>query len=197
MNNLNELTIRGGNHHNSIEKTFENLTKLNITHFFDKNFDSISKFKFPKLESVSINYSADIPSSFIRQIKSIKSLYYYCGYYFSSSISQLTNLTDLVLIWHFGEDKYSEALQGFDVLSKHKTLQNIKLGIYDNEFIINNDFYNKLASLCDAKPKTKIIIATEDYKSVTEQYINYKKMFDEAKRLHKFNMKLRLYFMIY
>ena len=36
MNNLNELTIRGGNHHNSIEKTFENLTKLNITHFFIK-----------------------------------------------------------------------------------------------------------------------------------------------------------------
>ena len=196
MNNLNELTIRGGDHCNFIEKTFENLTKLNITHFFDKNFDSISKFKSPKLESVSINYSADIPSSFIRQIKNIKSLYYYCGYCFSSSIPQLTNLTDLVLIWHFGKDKYSEALQGFDVLSKHKTLQNIKLGISDDEFLIDNDFYDKLASLCHAKPNTEIIIATEEYKSGTEQYINYKKIFEEAKRLHKLNIKLSLYFMI-
>ena len=101
------------------------------------------------------------------------------------------------MIWYFDEDIYSEAFQCFDILTKHKTLQNIKLGIYDNEFIINNDFYNKLASLCDAKPNTKIIIGTEEDKSGTEQYINYKKMFDEAKRLHKFNMKLRLYFMIY
>lgn len=201
MNNLNELTINGdyvdGNL--KIEKTFKNLEKLTIFSFRNEDYDSISKFKFPKLESVSIKCitNDDVPLSFIHQIQNIKSFSYVeYEYYFPFLISQLIHLTHLFLIWFFDQNTYSQSFEGFDILSKHKTLQNIKLEINDEKMLIDKDFYDKLASLCHTKPKTKIIIVEFNSKSsipATEEYINYKKMFEEAKHLHKLNMELRSY----
>ena len=85
----------------------------------------------------------------------------------------------------------------FDVLSKHQSLQNIKLEFNDPNKLINISFYEKLNSLFHAKPNTRIIIkipkCTSELLSESEadqNFYDYKKLFYDTKHLYKFNMKL-------
>ncbi|WP_207888578.1 hypothetical protein, partial [Pseudomonas sp. 30_B] len=82
-NNLTQLTL---NHYDDykIEKikiTFPNVTKLNIYSFHDEEYDSISEYKFPKLEFAKVIERNDeermmIKEPFVHQIKYIKTLEY-------------------------------------------------------------------------------------------------------------------------
>ena len=80
LNNLTELTLRGGyGEENKIDGSngmvLEYLKKLKIINFI--NYNSMSKMALPKLESVSIKeppLKFGIPASFFNQIKNIKHL---------------------------------------------------------------------------------------------------------------------------
>ena len=66
----------GGYYYPPFEMKFENLKELNIFQFNNRNFNVISKFKFPNLEFVCIeNYKNHVlPMSFYHQIENIKTL---------------------------------------------------------------------------------------------------------------------------
>ena len=188
INNLTELTIAGCRSNTTkVEMIFPNLTKLNINDFTDENFDLISKYKFPKLESVSLKGIPNaIPLSFINQIQNIKSLQYEHGFDWSSLIGWLTNLTEFMLT--ICDVTNSQLFELINSLSKHNSLENINLKIADYEMTIDDIFYDNLSSLYYAKPNTLITI--EIVNKDNEKCIEYKRIFDEAKHLNKLNLKL-------
>lgn len=164
--NLNELTINQivtpihiiVDEQMMMPMTFNNLTKLNIKNLSGFEFNLMSKFKFPKLESVSISKSK-IPTSFIDQIKNIKS--FECSYNdFNSSmifpLSQLTNLTLNKIALNDGQ-KLPKLYQCFDTLSQHKQLKNIIFEITESNMLINKEFIEKLINFGKQNSDTKII----------------------------------------
>lgn len=208
MNNLTELTIYQGLdvNKNMVGMTFANLKKLNIVNFSDSNYDSISNFEFPKLESANIinEFYYKIPTSFIDKMKDIKSLEYYCCDYdlipsMVLSMKQLTNFV-WVGISLSSCSSFSQLYQCFDLLSHHESLENIEFRICDSNITVDLDFFEKLIILCKAKPKTKTVIRIpKPSDSVTNVNINpkvikkindYKKLFDSTSHLHKLNMEL-------
>ena len=202
LDNLTELTLFGGDLDNIIDITFANLTKLNLlTHV---SYNVISKLIFPKLESFTYidNYHL-MPLPFINQIKRIKSLCYY--YTLNPSIIfQLNQLIEFV--WKVNlHDNFTTYVtnsldnqcafwtnfvlfyQCLDALSKHKSLQSIQLKIYDRDLKIDNEFYEKLIKLCQAKTNTKIVIVI--HKENNQNCNGYKVLFYQTKHLHKLNME--------
>ena len=149
--------------------TFVNVTKLNIEGFHDFQFDLISKFKFPKLESVVIQQHDDIPTSFINQIKNIKSLHYNR---ISPEILQLSQLTKIVfktIILCYDDEFFKYLIKIFDILSKHQLLQNIKVEIEDPNMYIDEidvfyHFYEKIISFYKGKPNSGIVIKIYEHK---------------------------------
>ena len=206
MNNLTELTIYQGLdvNKNIVGVTFANLKKLNIVNFSDSNYDSISKFQFPKLEFANIinEFYYNIPTSFIDQIKHIKSLEYDCCDYDSipSMVSSMNQLTNFIWISISLSSSYSLSLiyQCFDLLSHHESLQNIEFRICDSNIIVDTDFFEKLIILCKAKPKTKTVIRipkpSDSVKNMHPKVIkkinDYEKLFYSTIHLHKLNMEL-------
>ena len=205
MDNLTELTIYQGFEIKKIiafRIIFPNLKKLNIINFSDLSFDSISKFEFPILESVIIvnEFYYDIPTSFIHQIKHIKSLKYDC-YDFTLipkivlSMNQLVNFawTEISLSDSYS---FSQIYQCFDLLSRHESVQNIVFDINDSGIKIGMDFFQKFITLCKVKPKTIMEITIRKPTNLSnhpklEKNINhYIKLFYEIKHQHKLNMKL-------
>ena len=169
---------------------FDNLTKLNIKNLSDFEFDLMSKFKFPKLESVSISKSK-IPTSFIDQIKNIKS--FECSYNdFNSSmifpLSQLTNLTLNEIDLTDGQ-KLPKLYQCFDALSQHKQLKNIIFEIAGFNALINKEFIEKLINFSKQNSDTKIMFKIYR-KRKSHVYKEHKKVFEEVKLPHKLNMKM-------
>ena len=191
MLNLTKLTIDGSLRESpKIELEFANLVKLNLNNFDNSNYDSISKFKFPKLKSVSINSSSTfIPSQFIQQIKHINSFKYLVRNDFSLPISRLINLTNLFIIFSVNHVNYTQILLFIHELSI-STLQNIKIQIDDYDMLIKQNFYDGLGKLCNAKPNTKINIIIIHENLLDENFILYKKVFEEAKHLYKLSIKL-------
>lgn len=192
MPNLTQLTIDGSLRESlKIELEFANLVKLNLNNFDNSNYDSILKFKFPKLESVSINPSSTfIPSEFIQRIKYINSFNYLVRNDFSLPIERLINLTNLFIIFSINHvNDYTQILLFIHELSI-STLQNIKIQIDDYDMLIKQDFYYQLGKLCNAKPNTKINIFIIHEDLLDENFIHYKKVFEEAKHLYKLSMKL-------
>lgn len=198
--NLTELTIYNFYNEDSIktEMTFVNVTKLNIQGFHDFQFDLISKFKFPKLESVLIEQHDDIPISFIYQIKNIKSLN--CNR-ISPEILQLRQLTKIVLktiISCYDDEFFKYLIKSFDVLSQHKSLQNIKIEIEDPNMYIDEidifyHFYEKIISFYRAKQNSRIVIKIYQHKIGQNEFKEFKKLFEETKqKLHKVNMELMI-----
>ena len=193
LNNLTELSLYGDHMYwtTLTKMKFANVTKLNVEAFYKIHFISISKFKFPKLESVTI-MNANITRSFINQIKNIKSLE--INELNPSIISELNHLTDLVCkeITLRNDKSFVRLFKFFDNLLHHNLFKNIKFEIYDLKLKIYNESYEKLASLCKAKPNTKIVIKIDKPSSssskATQKFIDYKKLFDETKHLHKFNI---------
>ena len=208
MDNLTKLTIYQNLEfeNKKIEMTFNNLRKLKLINISDANFMFISEFKFPKLESVKIinEFYYDIPKSFIQQIRHIKTLEYECGDYslIPSMVLSIDKLTNFIWRWISlsNEYSYSQLYQCFDLLSQNETLKNIEFWIYDPNMDIDVNFYEKLFNFCKAKPNTKVKIFQYEithkplnlvFESKADTKINnYKKQFDEAKRLHKLNMDL-------
>lgn len=202
INNLNELTIY---HHNNIddvmknEKIFVNLTKLNIDSFDKKDFDLISEFKFPNLESVSIiNYEYEIPQSFIQQIKHIKflnikgNLLTRCLSSVPSIISQIDQLDQLdQFVWNHiklsYDNSFEQLFKCFDILAQHKSLKNFMFDIEDENMKMNKHL-DKLITFCELKLNSKFVIKIPKCKFRLEQKHNeYKKIFGKAK-LH--NLKI-------
>lgn len=99
MNNLTELTISclelDGTINMTNESLFANVAKLTVKHFIDNDYYFMSKFKFPKLETLSIikKNNFDIPTD---QFKHIKSLCLESYSIILELILQLNQLTDLV-----------------------------------------------------------------------------------------------------
>lgn len=197
MNNLTELTLYGFliNDSSPIEMEL-NITKLNVIRAQKVDYDLISQMKFPKLESVSLINDKDtcfVPSSFIHQIKHIKSF----EFHESSIFLRLKRFDELTnLVWkdiQFNPSLFGQYLNG---LAKHKTLQNIKLEIEDNFMKIDNKFYQMVINFCEEKPNTEIVIIINDgsFEQLrnSKKFIDYKKLFVETKRLHKLNMRLIL-----
>ena len=209
LDNLTELTVSkiSWNVERNIEMSFCNLTKLNLIDFDECNLELIEKFKFPNLKHVYFSYLScggnfyQFPSSFIHQIKHINSFTFDCQHLTLSTIKQLKQLNDFVWLGievlekqSFLDDFISNC---FDVLSKHQSLQNIKLEFNDSNKLINISFYEELISLYHAKPNTRIIIkipkCTSESLSESEadkKFYDYKKLFDDTKHLYKFNMEL-------
>ena len=200
--NLIELTIGSSKQRKSmeIEKTFPNVTKLNVeVGNFDDYYDFLGKFKFPKLEHVSIwdycdhFYEYSLP--FVNQIRDVKSINYYNSYLDISLISQLNQLTSFV--WQniklFDDSSFAKFFKCLNVLQMHKSIENITFEICDSNMLINNLFYDRLFNFCKVKPNTKIIITINKSKSEADQRFNHhKKLFDQNKHLFKFNMKIVL-----
>lgn len=205
VHNLTELTLY---HYNIVDeknlkfgKTFPNLKKLNLYYFKQMDLVLISKSNFPKLDFVSL-YPGDsdentykkhrylsIPSSLIEQIKHIKILQCSSVELVSPIFGKLNQLTNLV--WNkitFDNDTlYSQFIGCLDAMSKHETLQNIKLEIENKVMKFNIDFFNKLNGLCHSKPNTKIIIKITKHGN---RYKDYKIMLEEATKSGKVNIKL-------
>ena len=205
VDNLIELTLH---HYNLVNdkklmfrKTFPNLKKLNLYYFKQMDFVLISQSNFPKLNFVSqfpgdpdeIRYKkhryGSIPSSFIQQIKHIKTFQYSSVELVPSIFAKLNQLINLV--WNKitleNDTLYSQFIGCLDAMSKHETLQNIKLEIEDKDMKFNIDFFNKLNSLCHSKPNTKIIIKITKYGN---RYNDYKIMLKVATKFGKVNIKL-------
>ena len=74
---------------------FTNVTKLTVKHFIDNDYYFMSKFKFPKLETLSIikKNNFNIPTD---QFKHIKSFYLESYSIIPELILQLNQLTDFV-----------------------------------------------------------------------------------------------------
>ena len=207
MDNLTELTLYRCFNDDDMrkQKIFTNLKKLNIHHFVENDFEIISEFKFPKLESVSIKgfdfQNMIIPISFISQIEHIKSFEYFVSNGLLSSIpsiilqlNQLTELKqfdwDLIILF---DDNLSYLFQCFDILSQHESLQNIRVKIDDANMKFKQ--FDKLINFCKAKPNTRIVIKIPKYKCVFDKNYrkfakHYKKLFEEKKHFHKLNMEL-------
>lgn len=214
LNNLTELSL--GEHdiiddNKKIEKTFVNLTKLCIRYFNDLEFDLISKFKFPKLDSLKIYLdcyrNCCIPTSFINQIKHIKSLEYDCLDLSAPLFLQLNKLTNLVCngfklmnsTTRFPYNSLEKLIQCFDTLLTYHSLKNITFTIDDSSKLINKYFFEKLVDFNKTKTNTKIIIKIPKksfnmLRNINEYNIGeYEKLFEEARHLHKLNMKLIKY----
>ena len=188
-NNLTQLTL---NHYDDykIEKikiTFPNVTKLNIYSFHDEEYDSISEYKFPKLEFAKVIERNDeermmIKEPFVHQIKYIKTLEYKTEFevwipFFISQLSQLTNL-----VWKQEIKRYNSIAEFFeclDVFSEHQLLENIKIEIQDEHWLIHKDFYEKLICFYKTKPNTKIVIRVSKVKKYVEQEDDEDKNEDE------------------
>ena len=134
--------------------------------------------------------------SFINQIKNTKSLE--MNKLNPSIISELNNLTDLVYnsickdITLRNYKSFVRLFKFFDNLLYHNLFKNIKLEIYDFKLKIYYEFDEKLVSLCNARLNTKIVIRIDKPSSSSskaiQNFIDYKKLFDETKHLRKFNM---------
>lgn len=217
LNNLIEMTIYGyySTNNRLADKTFANVTKLEVNNFNRIDFNSICKFKFPKLETVTLNsidYSPGsnnnynkfiIPESFMDQIKNIKQLtlngysytfnnYNLLAVYQLDQLTQLTKLVwnDIVLKFCDKDDENAYVFRAINILSKHNTLINIQLTFNDNFMTINKLFYESLINLCEAKLNTKIVIKLEKSIQTKNNYNNYKLLFDKTKFEHKLNMEL-------
>ena len=115
-----------------------------------------------------------------------------------SIISELNHLTDLVYnsickeIILRNDKSFVRLLKFFDNSSHHNLFKNIQLEIYYLKLKIYYEFHEKLISLCKAKPNTKIVIRIDKPSSSSskaiQNFIDYKKLFEETKHLHKFNM---------
>ena len=205
VDNLTELTLYRYNlvddQNLMLRKTFPNLKKLNLYYFKQMDFALISKSNFPKLDSVSLypgnsneirykkhRYSS-IPSSFIEQIKHIKTLQCSSVELVSPIFGNLNQLDNL--IWNKitlnNDTLHSQFIGCLDAMSKHETLRNIKLEIEDKDMKFKINFFNKLNSFCHSKPNTKIIIKITKYGN---KYNDYKKMLEEATNSGKVNIKL-------
>lgn len=203
MDNLTELTLSCLELDDTINMTnqllFANVTKLTVKHFIDNDYYFMSKFKFPKLETLSIikKNNFNIPTD---QFKHIKSLYLESYSIIPKLILQLNQLTDFVwkCICTYYAQSSSLILLSLDVLSQHHSLKNIKLEFDDFYMNINMQFYEKIINFCKAKPNTKIVIKIpKQHKThyFYHQMINnnhYKDLFDVVKHAHKLNMELVL-----
>ena len=197
LNNLTELTIYPVfvSEKRVFEMTFINVTKLNIYNFNSWDFEMISKFKFPKLEHVSLRQSFyDMPTSFINQIKHIKSLDFNFNYFseyhvISLLIPRLNQLTNL--IWKgisLCDDPSFHEL--FQYISLHKSLENMEFEIEDFYMEINQQFFDILINFCKKKPNTKIVIKLPKQSKHEQKFFDYKNVFEEIKHLNKLNMEL-------
>ena len=199
MDNLTELTV---DEYTSwaqtlSEMTFHNLTKLNIRFDEYHHFALISKLNFPKLNSVCIynNDYHELPSSFINQIKNIKKLYLECNFVLVPFL-QLLELIDFqcdFVLFTKNDDSFTKFVQCFDILAKHKSLENIKLTIYDDRFDLN--IFDKIVFLGQSKPSAIIEIKIHKRNLSDDNFIKfnlYKKLVEDAKSLTKLNLKLFL-----
>lgn len=192
LDNLTELTIFGSYLDDEINvKRFVNVTKLNVKLLSRSQFELISKIKFPKLDYVNIiepnNPFVIIP--FINQINYIKSFEYLGHYLDQSIISQLNHLTNFV--WKtviIDSDSFEHLYETFENLLQHKSLQKITFEINDSRLKIDNRFYENLITLCNQRPNTEIIIIIFKSYETSQKFIDYKKLFEETKHLHKLNM---------
>ena len=163
MDNLIELTLHGLDYDAEIKHlkfknlTFTNLRKLKINQFFDYSFVVISKLKFPQLEIVSIDdFIGNIPSSFVNQIKQVKSLEFSnCDYFNPEILSKLKFLNNFVCAQKINPDHFSDCFlpELFHALAAHKSVKNIKV-----EFVGNGtfelDIFEDIIKLGQAKPNT-------------------------------------------
>ena len=125
---------------------FKNLKKLILIGVKDLDYYLISKFKFPKLEFVNLenleHFNYPVPLSFICQTKILKqSSYNGSTDYLCESLDwilSLHQLTDLVLAFGQFDHKFGNPIisnynlfnEWFDILSKHKSLINIKFEVH-------------------------------------------------------------------
>ena len=199
LNNLTQLTIDGG-YSNFIEnfgfKTFTNLKRLNIYNFYDFEFESISTFNFPKLESSLILpnlYCHDIPTSFINQVKHIRSLYYHSAALSPSIISyfdQLNSFTWNLINLNDGLS-FTQLFQCFEILSKLERLDKIKFQIQVSNMKIKKYFFHKLINFSQSKPNTKFeIVIDKKTSEFGKNFGDFKNLFEETKHLHHLNMEM-------
>ena len=199
MNNLTELTLHGLwnvelRDFQAYQTKFNNLVKLTLYFSVAKHFFIISKFEFPKLESVVTKIDdEETPTSFFHQIKNIKS--FSCENIepnlISSLESKLFNLNhfECIYIQVHSDYVYSQYCQLFDVLSKHKSLQSIKIRIF--EYYSKFDLFEKMISLSRAKPNANINIIIHVITSNIEGFDEYEKKYKEAKESK--NLDLNMY----
>ena len=199
MNNLTELTLIGKWNAELIDfqanqLKLNNLVKLTLEDFDIEHFFAISKFEFPKLESVAmgVHDEKETPTTFFDQIKHIKSLS--CASIepnlISSLESKLFKLIDFecTYIHVYNECSYLQYCQFFDVLSKHKSLKSIKIIIL--ELFFKFDLFEKMISLSRAKPDANINIEISVDTPDREGFDEYEKKFKETKQSTNLNLKM-------
>lgn len=196
MDNLTELTLHGLFEYDNemIDLTFKNLTKLKINDFDDDAFTIISKLKFPQLEIVSINnLTAEIPNSFVNQIKQIKSLSILkCNYFNVNLISTLKMLKNFVFELTHPLDYSDQFLaELFNGLAVHKSIQNIKIQIVEDG-TFDHEIFENIIKLTQTKPNAIIKIMVREKDTFDQSFEDYKKKFEETKKFIKINMKIIL-----
>ena len=145
LNNLSKLKIYGNEEgHDKIEMTFANVKELEVKYFTKSKFDLISRFKFPKLESVIITDldEFDIPQSFINQIEYIKYLN------IKLSIDECTDCENINLYLF----KLINSLVNCEKIKMnpfHKELQPINLKKLQKLDLRGNNSSIKIESICD------------------------------------------------
>ena len=176
------------------EMTFNNLMKLTIKNFTENDFNAISKLIFPKLQSLYLNtYEVfSIPTPFINQVKHIKT--FESNSIIPSIISSMKSFKRLINYeCHeqvLTEHEFNNIVKSLEIISKHKSLENVKINFrIDCDY--NTELFEKIANLCESKPKTKIVMKVYE---VTNSHVpnQYKKAFEETRHLHKINMKMIL-----
>ena len=81
----------------------------------------------------------------------------------------------------------------FQYISLHKSLENIEFEIEDFYMEINQQFFDILINFCKKKPNTKIVIKIPKQSEDDEKFIDYKKLYEDVKHPHKFNMELKYF----
>lgn len=197
MNNLTELTLDGEHFQSEPQEIeFKNLKKFKIINFFDINFMQISKMKFPRLESIFIQeqpYQFEFPNSFINQIKHIKQLT--TNRFRQELITCLKSIETIQLYHGLSEMFNAQNIMYYnttpicqlEMLSTIKSLQKVIIKTRTCDFNIAKDIL-KFKQNSNAQLNFKIYFCNEDMFHL--QFDQFKKQFEEAKKLTKFNMKI-------
>ena len=204
LDNLTELNLKISEtafNFNINEIILNNLKKLILSYLNIDNMNVISKFKLPKLEyfdcsccqfyicpTQSWDFSKYLP--FYNQIKNIKTLKwdYLNEPTLLSSFDELINF-ECKFTCYYNED----FIEIIDLLSKHKSLQNIKLHfylIYTRSFDNTNNIFDEIIKLSQTK-RNPIFIDCHVFRKhlFKQEFIEFKKIADKTEQLYniKFN----------
>lgn len=176
---------------------FYNLEQLSVHYIDDKDLVAMSKFEFPKLQSLTVlnNWivcDENLLRSFFSKIKYIKTLKFHLAKVNPNVINIFENLVNLEFDLLLMND-IEELIGWFDMISQHQALERIKIKIRDK--VLDFGIFDEIIHLRRAKPNAHfdIRINVHIYDDLVLE--EYKNKFEQTK--HKTNINMTIYSLSY